>query len=242
VDIVYFHGGGGDVGHAANSDELVEEFLRNGYDVWAVEYRRGWHKGSYDPCIPRDPFSATPEDFERLDTAAAWALDDARLAMETIAANSSDSFIVYGTSFGAFPAMMNGPFLQQRLVDRYRIVGCMALYGCVRPGTPLRSSMPTFLLHGLEDTLNGPDRDPVFDVPPPVGRLMDGSRLIYSRIRDSMPSWLLLHSGGHGPGPITPAAIREVAERAVLEQELPEGRYFLQENGAISGLGWSSGP
>lgn len=233
VDIIYFHGGGGDVGHAANGDNLVFEFLEQGYDVWCVEYRRGWHEGSYDPCIQRDVFNATAEDFNRLDTAGQWALEDARLAVEQIAANSTDSFVVYGTSFGAYLSMMCGPFMHQTKVDRYRIAGCMALYGSVPPESPILSRTPTFLLHGLTDSLNVPDRGPLFNTPPPVGRIMDGSRTVYTRIRPYMSAWLLTHSGGHGTGPITSSGLRGICESALLEGRFPEGRYRLRDDGMV---------
>jgi len=82
-DVVYLHGGG-DVGHAGNFSDDVTAFLRAGYDVWSLEYRRGWHEGSYNPCLPRDPYSATEADFNRFDTATVWAAQDAQLGTCTL--------------------------------------------------------------------------------------------------------------------------------------------------------------
>lgn len=244
--IIHFHGGGGDVGHATNVDNTVLEFLENGYDVWSVEYRRGWHAGSYDPCLPRDPFSATAEDFNRFDTAVVWALRDVRTALSRIAAYSTDSFLLYGTSFGAHLAMMCGPFDDPVRTDRNRVKGVMALYGSVRAGLEPRSRIPTFLLHGERDSLNGPDRAPLFGIDPPVGRYVDGSRAIYSRLRDYMPTWLMMHGAGHGTGGLTASALKGIAEETLINPRVPTGRYRLLPDGSIitgpPGGGPSEGP
>lgn len=232
-DIIYLHGGGGDVGHAALGDNLVYELVEKGYNVWCVEYRRGWHEGSYNRCIPRDMFKATEADFQRLDSAAVWALRDVRLAIDQIAANTTDSFILYGSSFGAYLALMSGPFDDEVRVRRNRIKGCLALYGCVRPGTPLGNPMPTFMLHGAADSLNGPDRQPIFNIPPPKGRMMEGSRAVYGRIHQHSPTWLMMHDFGHGTGPITSSGLREVMEKAFIKRRIPVGRYRLLPDGRV---------
>ncbi len=131
--------------------------------------------------MPRDPFSATAEDFNRFDTAVVWALRDVRTALSRIAAFSTDSFLLYGTSFGAHLAMMCGLFDDPVRTDRNRIKGVMALYGSVR------DAMPTWLMmhgagHGTggltASALKGIAEETLMDPRVPTGRyrlLPDGS-------------------------------------------------------------------
>lgn len=206
-DIIWLHGGGGDAGMAANEQEEVFHFLDMGFRVWVVEYRRGWHAGTYDPCLPRDPFSATAEDFMRLPLAADLALADAREAVAFVRERSDRDLVLYGTSFGAALALGLGPFSEEGFVAQNRIMGVAAAYGSVPTDVPLRNDVPTALWHGLNDRINGPDVGTLYGLQTPYAVPSRGSRSIYAGIRDRMPAWLFLHPHGHGYGPDIPETL-----------------------------------
>jgi predicted esterase len=227
VSVVYFHGGGGDVGHAGNADEDLKELLRAGYDVWSVEYRRGWHAGSYDPCLPRDPFAATAADLARFDTAAAWALADARAALAFVAGRTSDSLLLWGSSFGAHLAMALGPYAAPAESAAHRVLGTAAFFGSMPADAPPLSPMPCFLLHGELDPVNGPDTGPLYG----IGALAKGGRAVYGEIAPLAPSWLLMHPGGHTMGRLSGAQQVDAVERTLLGRRAAPGHYFLDETG-----------
>jgi hypothetical protein len=233
-DIVWFHGGGGDAGMAANDLEEVFHFLDLGFRVWAVEYRRGWHGGTYDPCLPRDPFAATAEDLLRMPRAADLARVDARAAVAFIRSRTDRGLLLYGTSFGAALALGCGPFAESGFTAEQRVVGVAAAYGSVPADAELRNAVPTALWHGLDDRINGPDVGPLYGLEGPLAVIARGSRSIFAGIRDDMPAWLFLHPHGHGYGPdVTETRAADLLLGALLADAPSRGAYGVGPQGII---------
>jgi pimeloyl-ACP methyl ester carboxylesterase len=227
ISILYFHGGGGDVGHAGFADDDLTALLQAGYDVWSVEYRRGWHAGSYDACLPRDPMAATPEDFLHFDTAAQWAYQDARAAAAFVAGLTGDSLMLWGSSFGAYLALALGPYAEAGWSNQQRLIGTVALFGSVPAGSIPQSRMPCFLLHGENDPIHGPDTGPLYG----LGPMVLGSRSVYTDLESEMPCWLITHPGGHSTGGLTGKQLVRLMERSLLQRRIATGAYHRSSGG-----------
>ena len=227
VDAVFFHGGGGDVGMAVNDKEEVTRLLSLGYNVWMIEYRRGWHAGSYYPCIPRDPFSATAADLERMPDAANMALGDAQAAMAFIAELTPNQFLLYGTSFGASLALGCGPYASADFPTRERVRGVAACYGGMLLEAPVRYPMPTFFWYGLNDQINGPDESFLYQIEGPSAIALKGGRTMFSELTDAAPTWLVTHPFGHGYGTAEAIDVVDVAIASLMDTVLPVGSYSM---------------
>ncbi|MBI1192525.1 MAG: hypothetical protein GC205_05050 [Bacteroidetes bacterium] len=230
-DVVYLHGGGGDVGHAGNFSDDVAAFLRSGYDVWCLEYRRGWHEGSYDPCIPRNPYAATEADFNRFDTATVWAAQDAQLGIVYIASQTTDSLILYGTSFGGHLAVMNGPYGSTAAAVNQRIVAAISVSGSTMPHLTFQHVVPMLFIHGETDSVNTPDFGPLYQSTFGYARYAVGGRALYEALSPNTPSWLIMHPGGHSKSIAKGKRLVNIIERTVLTGQIPPGRFNANSSG-----------
>lgn len=233
VDVVWLHGGGADVGMAANDKPEVFRFLSLGYRVWVVEYRRGWLASSYDPCMVRDANEATEADWLRMPQAADTALADVKAALLDIRSRSGNRLVLFGTSFGASLALACGPYADAGVPETLGITGVCAAYGSLPYGTPYRNAVPTVLWHGLKDQINGPDVGTLYHVQAQYGVPVKGSRRIYRDQAHYGPTWLFLHRGGHSYGPINAPLAAERMLRCVLEKG-PEPGVFLVAEDAVT--------
>jgi pimeloyl-ACP methyl ester carboxylesterase len=232
VDLVWLHGGGGDVGMAANDKKEVRFFLDQGFRVWVVEYRRGWLASSYDPCLERDPYAATAEDLQRMPLAAELAFDDTKAALEDIAGkNKGNGLILYGTSFGGALALACGPYAEAGFAAKHRILGACAAYGSVPPSMQPNNTMPTVVWHGEKDPINGPDIGTLYGIGGPHAVATKGGRAVYRELIGRAPSWLIMQPYGHGYGPIEVEQAAQTMLDCVLDNGWTEGSYAVRQNG-----------
>lgn len=227
LDVVWLHGGGADVGMATNDQAEVFHFLELGYRVWVVEYRRGWLASSYDPCLERDPFAATAEDWNRMPLAAEMALADAKTAIADIAAQTSNQLVLYGTSFGASLAMGCGPYAEAGYPAAHNIVAIAAAYGSVPADAELRNPMPTALWHGMRDAVNGPDIGTLYGHEGPLAVPIKGSVRVYHELNALAPTWLFVHRLGHGYGPVGEISAAERMRRCLQGTGADPGAYLV---------------
>jgi pimeloyl-ACP methyl ester carboxylesterase len=230
-DVIYLHGGGGDVGHAGNFSDEISGFLRAGYDVWSLEYRRGWHEGSYDPCLPRNPYAATEADFARFDTATVWAAADVRLGILFVASQTTDSLILYGNSFGGHLAIMNGPLGSTPAEVNQRIVAAISVSGSTLPDLPVQNPVPVLFIHGENDSVNSPDFGPLYQSVAAYARFAVGGRALHETLSPYMASWLIMHPGGHSKSIAKGKRLASIVERTVLEAQVPPGKYTASASG-----------
>jgi|GEM_PF-760674 len=230
-DVIYLHGGGGDVGHAGNFSDEISGFLRAGYDVWSLEYRRGWHEGSYNPCLPRNPYAATEADFARFDTATVWAAADARLGILYVASQTADSLILYGNSFGGHLAIMNGPYGSTAAEVNQRIVAAISVSGSTLPDLPIQNPVPVLFIHGENDSVNSPDFGPLYQSVADYARFAVGGRALYETLSPNMASWLIMHPGGHSKSIAKGKRLATIVERTVLGSQVPPGKCTASASG-----------
>ncbi len=233
IDVVYLHGGGADVGHAGNHAAEISAFVKMGYDVWSLEYRRGWHAGSYDSCLPRNPYASTEADFDRFDTAVVWAAQDCALGLSFIASLTTDSLLLYGTSFGGHLALMNGPFAPATAVANNRILGSVCVSGSVSQELTHNATVPFLCIHGDADSTNVADYGPLFMAPGAYARYAKGGRAVYQELSPYMPAWLIMHGGGHGKLPGEGSKIVKLIERSVIKRLITPGAYRATSSGFV---------
>ena len=232
VDIVWLHGGGGDVGMACNDKKEVRFFLDQGYRVWVVEYRRGWLASSYDPCLERDPYAATAEDLKRMPQAAQLAMEDTKAALKDIAGkNGGRDLVLYGTSFGGALSLACGPYAEAGFAGENRIRAACAAYGSLPPDMALNNPMPTVLWHGERDPINGPDVGTLYNLGGPHAVSIKGGRAIYAELEGQAPNWLFMQPFGHGYGPIDDADAAKTMLDCVLGSQWPQGSYSVSRKG-----------
>ena len=236
-DLVVIHGGGFDVGNATPGKEAITA-SNAGIGGWVVSYPRGWHEGSYDPCIQRGlddvPAILYPGDPDRFIAAVPEAIASVKASIRYISSQTSDSLILYGSSAGASLAYYTTIYGSPGFVDSFRIAGIIAAFGGVADtlSPTLENDLPVFAIHGLRDPKVDPDIAPLYDDPiMPVGK---GSRTIYKETRGGKDKWLLLHRRGHAHGPLGDRFTITEGYRAITRQSAyPPGPYGVSSTGLV---------
>lgn len=153
--IVLWHGGGFDVGNADTQVKAEEAIglTERGYIVCSGEYRRGWTDVQFGSG--RDPFSVTPREYARLETAVFLAVDDAKEAMRYVRKELGDDLpmFIQGTSAGGSIVLYTA-IIDPNFRGEVNIIGAISGYGGISTEDVIPDiDIPVILAGGLNDPI-----------------------------------------------------------------------------------------
>ena len=195
--VVYFHGGGYNVGFANFNSIYAElDYFRNqGFDTITVEYRRGWHddgSGGVDPALIVPGEGA--QFLNAIELAKTDALDAWNHFHTNVRANvgAYGNYLVAGESAGG--SLASRVTLTNSSLNR-TVVGVIVGFGTHAYDEPVVNNLPTCIQGGLFDPIQPPYEHNLFyvsEMPTTKGLFdlyyeldgMGGNVLMYMNIHD----------------------------------------------------------